>query len=85
MSDRTRTSAVATSEDTDCATVKALASANHVSIPFVYRLMADEDDPLPSFKLGRRRFIRWSAWRAYCARREAQQLQAQKKGVQAAA
>jgi hypothetical protein len=56
------------SELVDAISIDNLASAAHTSRQTLYDAMNSGD--LPSFKLGGRRYIRLSTWRAFCAMRE---------------
>lgn len=74
--------------DPDCTTIDALAEMVGVSRQFLYNAINSESDPLPTFTVGRRRFVRLSTWREFCQRREAMTVppaRALKKPTQVAA
>lgn len=56
------------SELVDAISVENLAKAAHTSRQTIYDAMNSGE--LASFKLGGRRYIRLSTWRAFCAMRE---------------
>lgn len=80
---RKPTPPIAASDLVDAISVENLAESLHSSKQTLYDEMNSGD--LPSFLLGGRRYIRLSAWRAFCAKREqASALPSQRGGHRSA-